>query len=55
MRCDRSNLAIEFYNSDQARARDTVAVAGKSSIPLVANGKVFMPAVGESPIYGPLP
>jgi len=52
---DPLNLAIELYNSDQAGTRDTLAVAGKFSIPLVANGKVFVGAVGQLVIYGLLP
>ena len=52
---DPSNLAIEFYNSNQAGTRDTMAVAGKFSVPLVANGKVFVGAVSQLLIYGLLP
>jgi hypothetical protein len=52
---DPSNLAIEFYNSDQAGTQDTMAVAGKFSIPLVANGKVFVGAVSQLVVYGLLP
>ena len=52
---DPLNLASELYNSDQAGTRDTLTVAGKFSIPLVANGKVFVGAVGQLVIYGLLP
>jgi len=52
---DPSNLAVEFYNSDQASTRDTLGVAGKFSIPLVANAKVFVGAASQLVIYGLLP
>ena len=52
---DPSNLAIQFYNSDQAGTRDAMAVAGKFSIPLVENGKVFVGAVSQLVVYGLLP
>ena len=50
-----SNLGAELYNSDQAGTRDTLGVAVKFSIPLVANGKVFVQGASELVIYGLLP
>jgi hypothetical protein len=52
---DASNLGFELYNSDQAGTRDTLDVAGKFSVPLVANGKVFVGAVNQLNVYGLLP
>ena len=52
---DAGNLATEFYNSGQAGSRDTLGVATKFSIPLVANGKVFVGAQAQLFAYGLLP
>src|SRR5262249_26650333 len=52
---DPSNLAVELYNSDQAGTRDTLDVAGKFSIPLIANGKVYVGSVSRLTVYGLLP
>ncbi|HXE12539.1 MAG TPA: LamG-like jellyroll fold domain-containing protein [Bryobacteraceae bacterium] len=52
---DATNLAIELYNSGQAGTRDTLDVAAKYSIPLVANGKVFVGSMSKLTIYGLLP
>jgi hypothetical protein len=52
---DPSNLSIEFYNSDQAGTRDTLDVAATFSVPLVANGKVFVGAASRLVVYGLLP
>src|SRR5262249_55815536 len=52
---DPSNLAVEFYNSDQAGTRDTLDVAGKFSIPLISNGRVFVGSVSRLTVYGLLP
>ncbi len=52
---DASNLSNELYNSSQAGSRDTLGVATKFSIPLVANGKVFVVANGQIVAYGLLP
>lgn len=52
---DASNLSNEVYNSNQAGSRDALGVATKFSIPLVANGKVFVVASGKMVAYGLLP
>ena len=52
---DASNLAIEYYHSDQAGTRDTLDVAASFSVPLVANGKVFVGGTSELVVYGLLP
>lgn len=52
---DANNLSNELYSSNQAGSRDTLGVATKFSIPLVANGKVFVVASGQIVAYGLLP
>ena len=50
-----NNLTNELYNTDQAASRDTLDVANKFSIPLVANGKVFVVSQTQLIGYGLLP
>jgi len=52
---DANNLATELYNTSQAGARDTFGLGTKFSIPLVANGKVFIVSQGQLVAYGLLP
>jgi hypothetical protein len=52
---DANNLATALYSSAQAGSRDTMDNAAKFSIPLVANGKVFVAGQTQLTAYGLLP
>jgi uncharacterized membrane protein len=52
---DATNLANELYNSAQAGSRDTLDFAVKFSIPLIANGKVFIAGQSQLTVFGLLP
>ena len=52
---DAANLANELYNSNQAGTRDSLDIAAKFNIPLVANGKVFIASRGALTVYGLIP
>ena len=52
---DTTSAGVEIYNSDQAGSRDTMDIAAKFNIPLVANGKVFVVSSSLLTVYGLLP
>lgn len=52
---DATNLSMVLYTSSQAGSRDTLDLAAKFSIPLVANGKVFVAGQTQLTIFGLLP
>ena len=52
---DATNLSNELYNSAQAGSRDTLDFAAKFSIPLIANGKVFISGQSQLTAFGLLP
>jgi len=52
---DANNLSTELYDSSQAGSRDTLDNAAKFSIPLVANGKVFIAGQTQLTVFGLLP
>lgn len=51
---DPGNLSTELWNSDQS-ASDTLGVATRLNIPLVANGKVYVGGTSSVTVYGILP
>ena len=52
---DANNLGTELYDTTQAGSRDTLDLASKFSIPLVANGKVFVAGQTQLTVFGLLP
>jgi hypothetical protein len=46
------NLTNEFYNSSQAGLRDRAALVAKTSVPTIANGKVYVGGAGAVSVYG---
>ena len=49
---DATNLATEFYNSNQNQQRDQAGGAVKFAVPTVADGQVFVGALNEVDVYG---
>jgi predicted Rdx family selenoprotein len=53
---DATDVANELYDSNEAAGgRDTLDFAAKFTIPLVANGKVFVTSQSQLTAYGLLP
>jgi hypothetical protein len=52
---DAANLGDELYNTKMNPTRDAAAGAVKFSVPIVVNGKVFVPTETELDVYGLLP
>jgi hypothetical protein len=50
-----SNLAQEYWNSDQSGTRDQLDPWLKFTLPLVANGRVYVVGTGQLTAYGLLP
>jgi fibronectin type 3 domain-containing protein len=50
-----NNVLKELWDSSQAGTRDTMDIAAKFTIPLVANGKVFVTGQTQLTAYGLLP
>jgi hypothetical protein len=49
---DATNVATELYTSAQNGERDSVGLPVKYAVPTVANGKVYVGAVGQVSVYG---
>ena len=52
---DAANVARELYNSEQNGGRDRAGIGLRFTVPMVANGRVYIGAKGELDVYGLLP
>jgi hypothetical protein len=52
---DATNLGRLLYSSDQIANRDAFDFATKFSVPVIANGRVFVASMGRLTVYGLLP
>jgi hypothetical protein len=52
---DATNISTELYNSNQAGTRDALDEWDKFTVPVVANGEVFVTSTSQLTIYGLLP
>jgi hypothetical protein len=52
---DATNLSNELYNSNQAGTRDALDEWDKFTVPVVANGEVFVAGTTQLSVYGLLP
>jgi uncharacterized repeat protein (TIGR01451 family) len=52
---DASDLRTQIYSSDQSGDLDALDYAAKFSVPVVANGKVFVSSMSKLTVYGLLP
>ena len=52
---DATDLSKELYNSNQAGTRDALDEWDKFTVPVVANGEVFVTSTSQLTVYGLLP
>jgi len=52
---DATNISHELYNSSQNSSRDGAGSSLRFTIPTVVNGRVYVGAIKEVDVYGPLP
>jgi hypothetical protein len=48
-----NNLASELYNSQQNATRDAIGMGTRFSVPLVYNGRVYVPRTNALTVFGP--
>ena len=49
---DATNLAVEFYNSNQAGTRDNFGPGNKFITPIIVNGKVYVGTTNGVAVFG---